>query len=444
MMKRKVAGLLACLPLLAAGPLAAQEFAFPTRVDLPVGEAPIGIVVADFNGDPYPDLATANTGTATVSVLLGTADGTFDFAPPVPDTLTPFAIASADVDGDRDADLLIANDVANVVTVHLGNGNGTFGGEFSQVSVGFEPSGLALGDFDGNGVIDLATANAGDDTVSVAHGIGGGRFELVQVLATGTLPCGLATGDLNGDGLLDLVVSAQDDDLVHVLVGNLDGTFGSGCSGDCNADGDVTVDELVLGVQQALGLELGGSCRTFDSNANGLVTVNELVSAVRHAVDGCNPTLFDVGSFPGGVAIADLDGDTNQDVTVANLGGDAVTVLLGLGGAVFDFPLEFDAGLGPTGVAVADFDRNGTLDLASADSLGDTVSVLSGGGDGSFGTPQAFAVGQSPGGFGCGGIVAADFDGDGARDIATANQESNDVSVLINSGGSRGADGGEK
>src|SRR5579862_8327826 len=46
----------------------------------PVGAAPISVVVADFNGDGYLDLASANDDDNTVSILLNT--GTGDFASP--------------------------------------------------------------------------------------------------------------------------------------------------------------------------------------------------------------------------------------------------------------------------------------------------------------------------------------------------------------------------
>jgi len=59
------------------------------------------------------------------------------------------------------------------------------------------------------------------------------------------------------------------------------------CIGDCNADGEVTVDELVTGVSIALGETALGACPAFDGNQDSEVTVDEVVNAVGSALVGC-------------------------------------------------------------------------------------------------------------------------------------------------------------
>ena len=51
--------------------------AFTASRVYPVGQAPFGIVVADFNGDGKPDLATVNEGSNDVTVLVNTGMGTY-------------------------------------------------------------------------------------------------------------------------------------------------------------------------------------------------------------------------------------------------------------------------------------------------------------------------------------------------------------------------------
>ncbi len=62
------------------------------------------------------------------------------------------------------------------------------------------------------------------------------------------------------------------------------------CGGDCNADGQVAVNELVRAVSIALGSAPAGDCTAVDSNADGTVTVAELIGAVNSLLNGCGAT----------------------------------------------------------------------------------------------------------------------------------------------------------
>jgi len=61
----------------------------------------------------------------------------------------------------------------------------------------------------------------------------------------------------------------------------------NGCAGDCDRNNRVGVDELVTGVNIALGNAGLDQCSAFDCNANGHVTVDCLVQAVNDALSGC-------------------------------------------------------------------------------------------------------------------------------------------------------------
>ena len=63
------------------------------------------------------------------------------------------------------------------------------------------------------------------------------------------------------------------------------------CIGDCNADGAVTVDELLLSVNIALGSAAATVCAAVDANGDGEVTINELLAAVNAALNGCPATV---------------------------------------------------------------------------------------------------------------------------------------------------------
>jgi len=62
------------------------------------------------------------------------------------------------------------------------------------------------------------------------------------------------------------------------------------CTGDCNNDCNVSIDELMRGA--GIGLEITDQsvCPEFDSNSDGETAVNELIQGVSNALSGCEPT----------------------------------------------------------------------------------------------------------------------------------------------------------
>jgi hypothetical protein len=62
------------------------------------------------------------------------------------------------------------------------------------------------------------------------------------------------------------------------------------CLGDCNGSQTVTVDELITGINIALGTTPVDACSSFDTNADRAVTINEVVAAVKRALKGCAAT----------------------------------------------------------------------------------------------------------------------------------------------------------
>jgi len=62
---------------------------------------------------------------------------------------------------------------------------------------------------------------------------------------------------------------------------------GGTCAGDCNGDGFVLIDELITGVNIALGQSPLASCPTSDGDGDDQISVAELIAAVRRALGGC-------------------------------------------------------------------------------------------------------------------------------------------------------------
>src|SRR5204862_447537 len=96
---------------------------FAAAQNFPTGSTPLSVAAADVNGDGKPDLAAANYGSATVSVLLGNGNGTFQAKQDFATGARPNSVAAADVNGDGKPDLAVANFGAGTVSVLLGQRN---------------------------------------------------------------------------------------------------------------------------------------------------------------------------------------------------------------------------------------------------------------------------------------------------------------------------------
>ncbi len=62
------------------------------------------------------------------------------------------------------------------------------------------------------------------------------------------------------------------------------------CVGDCGGDGEVTINELLVMVNVALGNAAVLACTVGDADGDGEIAVNEIIAAVNVALSGCHPT----------------------------------------------------------------------------------------------------------------------------------------------------------
>ena len=90
---------------------------------------------------------------------------------------------------------------------------------------------------------------------------------------------------------------------------------------------------------------------------------------------------------------------------------------------------NYSVGDRPHDILAADFDNDGDLDLATPNEYSDTISILLNNGDGTFAPQTRYQVGDLPL-----RVCAADLNGDGHLDLVTANYLGNNISVLLNNG----------
>jgi hypothetical protein len=394
----------------------------------PCSDSTVAVATGDFNGDGKLDVVTLGSG-SYLDVMLGNGDGTFQT--PITNNVAVSndfleAIAVGDFNGDHLLDVAIWAQNANTgnaeVHIYLGHGTGTFtySNTYSAPASGNTnpgPNSIVAEDVNGDGKIDLV-AMTPYNGVFVFLGNGDGTF---QTPLPNTTVCtdsigvcqSIAVADLNGDGKPDAAVQSGGTagGGISILLGNGDGTFGTGTFYPVAISGVIADGGIAIG-------DVNGDKKP------DVVVASSSVTAIVYLNQGSGT--FKVSGTVGSVALnptnnvvlADINNDKKLDIIVPDGFGNVLT-FYGKGNGTFTtapwYPLQACNDCSNFLVAIGDFNADGTPDLLASNGS-NTTTVSLGRGDGTFETSQLYAYGSLT----ANNIVAADFNGDGFPDIAQA------------------------
>jgi hypothetical protein len=302
-------------------------------------------VVGDFDGDGHQDLIVINTS-----------------VPPTPPDCSGGPIPTADCDP------------STLVRVLLGDGPMTFR-PGPQGPAGCDARFMAAADFDRDGTLDVVAVSLGYQGhlgtcvrphLVLFRGDGAGGFRQRVVYAMGNPPVDLAVGDVNEDGAPDMMTVAGFGSLSVFLV---------------NPQGQIS-EPVVTPPNGADAARLALGDVDGDGHLDAVTSSPSARSMVVFHGDGAGGfalqqvcPLNPGAGRPGGVVIADLDGDGPPEIVVAGAGPGGLPP-----GSLDRFRRDPSgsfcapgtrltkeiAGEIFTSVAAADFDGDGRIDIAAS------------------------------------------------------------------------------
>src|SRR5918999_1563115 len=262
-------------------------------------------------------------------------------------------------------------------------------------------------------------------------------------------PQNVIKGDFDEDGVVDLAMSVGNapNNAVSLFRGKRNGTFAEPprrfdaaedaayvVKSDFNGDGhlDLAVSDFGAGLaapdvdgdgDEDLAVANGLSGSPNDLAGNVSVLLNNGAGAFKDGQSIEPPSPPSSRVAPVFLAAGDLDGDGDPDLVatvsiVTQAGGEAANVLvLENEKGRYVRSQSVAVGADPQGIVFGLFDRDRRPDFATANAESNNVSVGLGNGDGTFGKAREFPSG----GIGPTSLLARDLNKDGKKDLAVSN-----------------------
>jgi hypothetical protein len=496
---------------------------FAVKVDFVTGTTPASVAIGDIDGDGKSDLAVANDGSNTVSIFRNTStsgsitSGSFATKVDFATGSVPVIVAIGDLDGDGKPDLAVANYGSNTVSVirndpnlptpitgtslicgsgsttTLSNttGGGTWTSNNNAVATVGSTSGIVTGVTNGTATISYfalggqATMvvtvsplpNAGSisgtasvcqgSTTTLSDGAGGGVWSSsttsVATVGTSGIVTGVGAGTTtisytatNSCGTASAMQTVTVTGIPSITsVNPLSGYPASSVTiNGTNFNTTTTNDVVYFGATKATVTAVSTTSLTVTVPAEGTympVTVDNLgchltaysqypflptydnsAYAAGSINFGSSVSFSSSGTSPTDLVFSDIDGDGKADIVSIDYITSNFDVFLNLstsGTISFSGAHSIATATGNVAVAVADVDGDGKPDVIIG---GGTLYVYRN--TSTVGSVSFTATPLGIGGTSVTGVAAADFDGDGKTDVAGVYQPSDIITIFRNTG----------
>lgn len=297
-----------------------------------VGVSPASLILADLNGDGLDDIAGTNRNLETIFVSLSNGDGTFSttsFFEVYPQGISipfpgvkPVTLHAGDLDNDGDLDIATGNSDSIDISILLNDGSGDFTAT-TLYEVTSKPSTVKLADVNSDGSKDIIAAIAANSynlqsmPVEIFLNDGQGTFLPPQRYSTGSRPIDMTLTDLDSDGDLDIatVNSNNADRSVSALYNNGAGVFSGG-----------KIIQLLASPQYIESLD-------HDSDEDQDLVISNFGGDRIEFFTNIDGTFFSeiqvpIGDGPNNLAVTDLDGSGSPDIIVPLSYDHEIVVLL--------------------------------------------------------------------------------------------------------------------
>ncbi len=303
------------------------------------------------------------------------------------------------------------------ITITKNSGRWKFGQHESiqGISVPGRPNELQVADVTSDGNLDIMVAT--DGGVGIMRGAPNGSYSSF-IAPTGspvTASTGVVLANMDANTLPDMVVSTVSSIDVYLNTGSPTAPYAT-----------KTSYLIENGTSGTVGVGVGDFDGDGDRDLATTVTSTQRATVMRSEV-GTFFTTPGVGLFtrPGAIEVADVGGDARPELIVAEPDRGTVAVISTANMNTYLGPIQRIAtGVAPVDVLATDLDGDGRREIVTANAGSDTVSVSELGG-----ATKSFPAGPAPS-----ALTIANVTGDARPDVIAANDATTGITVLTNLG----------